>query len=831
MDLGQYENLLRARLERGELVLVLGAGANAGSQNRYDKPIKFGRDLSELLCEEMGEIHKGEPLAEVVSAYEHLMGREALNKILIREFRFAKPSSTMKSIFQYTWKRIYTWNYDDAIIDASNNSVQRVSPYNGLADAVEDIPEISNIQIVYLHGMITQIDKGLILSEQDYADHLQKGAHLWYRRAVQDYRMNTVIFVGSSMNEPILAAELERAARNGIGGSGLAFLVVPDEISAVSAAAFAKRGIIHIRATLDEFVNWVERSLGAKNPPAAIVTTGKFFDEKNIGKFTFDDVSAAQVLKPIDANVLLNSFENESPARKASAARAFLNGFPPTWGLASSDVPVRLAQLSDLNKEILRASQSGVELFVTVGQAGSGKSTATMQALLDISKTKDLDIFELSTEAPSVSRALSVLSRISEKRKLLYLPNLFVFGSQLADDFAAARDANVMFVTTARSSEWKEHFERHFATRSVSFAFQRFSSEDHAPLIERLKTYVPSPSFVKLKRDQQFDKLARSKNQLLIALREATESRNFDEVIIDEFRSLADDDVRELFIIVGIATLARVGIYPAVAAEAYGLSPRGRSFQDALSSLEGIVAPLASGRLIARHEFYVRNILDQVVPIDITLRAICSTLSTFTKYSIPITKHVSRPDAALFRFLLNHGFLRERSERGGDKYAGIDVYRQFEISFQLDGHFWLQYGLYYQRLGNSPLAIEMLEKSVAAFPGNPFAIHALASERLMQARNRAHYDNETQRLIRLAIGELERIQNNPLHHLDHYPLVTLSRYHVATLIAHKQTNVAQEYAKEYYERLRVLEKIAPSAEIVDAKARLLKFVTSGIWEV
>lgn len=829
MDFGDHNKFLEARAAKGDLVLVLGAGVNADSLNRRNEPIKAGRGLSELLCEEMGETHAGEPLSDVVSAFEHVLGRDALNKVLVREFRFTKPSDHLTRLFQYTWRRIYTWNYDDAIIDASKSSVQRTYLYNGMADSVEDLPELSELQLVFLHGLITQLDKGIILSSQDYADVLQRGDHDWYKRAVQDYRASTVVFIGTGLNEPILQAELERASKSGLGGAGLAFLVVPEAVSPVRAASLAQRGIIHVQGTLSDLVDWLGDVLGATRPPAAIVSTGRFFNESNLGRFTLDDIAAAQNLKPINRDILLNGFENETPARQQAMARSFLNGFPPTWSLAASGIPVRLAQLPELHERLSAAVSDAADLFITVGQAGSGKSTATMQALLDISTMGDIDVFELSSETKSVSKAINVLARVSNKRKVVYIPNLFVFGGSLADDFPAAREAKVTFVSTARSSEWKEYFERYYSGAST-YVFQKFSREDHQPLIDRLKSYVPSPAFVKLKPDQQIDKLARSKNQLLIALREATESRNFEDIIIDEFRSLADDDVRELFVIIGLATLARVGIQPAFAAEAYNLIRRNRSFNEALARLEGIVAPVSSGRLLARHEFYVRNILDKVVPIDTIIRLVCSTLSTFTKYSIPITKHVGRPDAALFRFLLNNGFLRERSERGGDKYAGLDVYRNFEISFQLDGHFWLQYGLYYQRLGNVPMAIEMLEKSLQAFPDNPFAIHALASERLIQAGRRPSFDPETRRQIRLAVAELERLHSNPMLSLDQYPLVTLSRHHVPVLLAHKQGEAAIEVAKDYYDRLRQMEKKMSSPEISAAKAQLLKFVTTRTWE-
>jgi tetratricopeptide (TPR) repeat protein len=335
---------------------------------------------------------------------------------------------------------------------------------------------------------------------------------------------------------------------------------------------------------------------------------------------------------------------------------------------------------------------------------------------------------------------------------------------------------------------------------------------------------------MKLKYDQQVDRLQRSKSQLLIALREATESKNFEEIIISEFKALADDDVRELFVIVGLATLARVGILPEVAAEAYNATTRARSFDDALVKLEGIVAPGSSGRLIARHEFYVRNILDTTVPVGTTLGLLERTLGTFTKYDIPISKHVGRQDSALFRFLLNHGFIRERAERGGDKYAGLEVYKSFEVPFQLDGHFWLQYGLYYQRLNDLSMALRMFEKSVEAFPGNPFAVHALASQRLFEAGRRPDYDRVTQNLIKSGVEDLERLDAKQELTIDQYPLVTLSRIVVPVLLHHGQAAKAREYATNYFERLKVFERNVRSHEVTEAKMKLLKFLTSGIWE-
>lgn len=826
---GEHEELLKQKIRTGELVLVLGAGANVGSTNRRNEQIVFGEQLAEKLAISASMEYHGEDLSEVSSAVSHVMGKDKINQILIDQFRYCNPSQSLNDLFSFTWKRVYTWNYDDALIEACKKSEQRIHSYNGLKDAVENIDQRANLQCVYLHGMITRLQDGIILSRQEYAQALQSSSHEWYKELAADYRAETIVFIGSSLDEPILEAEISRASRPENQYGGFAFLITPDNLTPIKKSSLQSRKIIHIRSTLSDFVTWIKTSIGQKISPKDIIKDTKFFTEDNISLFTHDDIEVAHNIRPINAQKLKISLSDERNPQFEKTGRSFLQGFPVTWQIAASSIPVKLKQTERLEADILNATEDHHPMFVAIGQAGSGKSTATMQCLLNIQDRGGVDIFELDGAVTSVQKAINVLKRISSNPKIFFLRNLFVFGNQISDVFAEARSANITFVTTARSGEWHEHFKRHFEGNCKIFQFERFRTDDYQPLIERLERFVPAPSFRKLKRDQKIERLRKSKNQLLIALREATESRNFDEIIIDEFRSLENSDVQELFVIVGLCTLARVGVSPQQAAEAYELGRRTVPFRDALNRLTGIVEPGPTGRLVARHEFYVRNILDTQVDIETILKCLKNMLKVFTKFQIPITKHVGRNDAALFRFLLNHSVIRERSEKVGDKNRGVEVYEEFELEFQLDGHFWLQFGLYYQRLGKNLEAMQMFEKSIQAFPGNPFAVHALAAERLRQAAGRNRFDHETKFLINSAVRDLEKLDATEQLFFDQYPLVTLSRDHVHALFEHGQIDQARGLAREYFERLTILEKKQSTEEITQEKIRLLTFLSTGIW--
>lgn len=821
---------LSERLKQGEIVLVLGAGAAYGSQSRDHQDLLDGKGLATFLASEMGAAWDNEPLSEVVSAFEHTAGTPTLHTILQRKFRHSKPSDTLNKLMNYTWKRLYTFNIDDSLVEASRQSVQRVSHYNGMDDKVEDLSFLEDLQMVFLHGMVSKLDKGVILSDQDYTKALQSRNHAWYAKAAEDYRAHCPVFIGSMLAEPILHMEINRASREDKGRSGLAFLITPDRFSTIRKRAFLSKGIVHVEATVQQFAEWVSQQVGDTMTPSAIVAEKNSFTGDIADRFTADDIAAAQSLQTIDPKKITATLAGLAGPSLSRKAERFLIGFPPDWIIAASEVPVKLEILTGLKRSMSTALQENEPIFVVTGQAGSGKTTAAMQAALDINAESKgaVEIYELSTEAASVSKSLSVLKRLNDRKKIVFISSLFAFGGRLKDDLQAAKDANVMFLTTARSSEWGEHFARYFGAYP-SFPFQRFGKNDYQPLVDRISRYVPAPRFRKLTPTQRIEKLAKSKSQLLIALREATLSKNFEEIIVDEFEGLPDQDVKDLFYIVGAATLARVGIRKEIAAEAYLSSKRQRSFEAAFAALEGIVSASSTGRLLARHEFYVRKIFDQRTSRDQLFNALTSIIDTYLIYEMPVMRHVSRSDGALLRYLLSHRSLREQGEALRDREFGLDIYARYTVPLQLEGHYWLQYGLYEAGLGRTDEAAAKLRKSFDAHPGNPFTSHALASLQLKQAQARNSFDSVTRAMILDSVKILERMAAQTDYEFDHYPLVTLAKQHVATLVKHDQRDDARRYAKDYYDRLRELDRYVRAPDIKEAMTILLKFLSTGEW--
>lgn len=828
------EQYLRGNLERGEVVLVLGAGASAASQNRDNESVKLAAGLAKSVAGLASLPYNNESLTDVLGAVEGtLVSRDRIDELLIYEYAKVTGCEDLERLFDFTWRRLYTWNYDDALENLRNSGVQKRHVFNGMIDPVTVDDDITHLQTVFLHGQITKKDHGLILTENEYNRTITGEKHSWYRQLAVDYARWTPVFIGSKLNEPILSLELERARKDRNSGLGRAFVIVPDELSPIQTASLASRNIIHLRGTLTDFVEWVSGGQPGKYTPRQSIKKSTSFasvlaSDQSIGQ---KDLDTARPIYKIAWTTTSSDASALQPADKDKLAREFLEGSPPSWLLAASDVPVWLKRTDDLHNSAKLASIDAQRLFVVTGQSGSGKTMALMQVLLRLSREDpNFILYDLRGEVRSLRAALDLIQRLHpEEHVNVYIGDIFVYGDSLAEDATSTRPGGITIFSSARSGEWNQHWARRVGEYAATFSYERFQEDDHRGLIDKLTKYVPAPRFRRLPLEEKLQRLARSKDQLLIALRDATHSKKFSAVIADEFTGLPHREARYIVLIVGIATLARTGISREMTREVYEATDPGLSFEEAMVPLEGIVTPAPNDRLLVRHELYVRHIIENVSDFRDVIQAIKETLRTYTKHALPIIKSVGRYDALLFKFLLNHNFIYDLANRRGMVAEAVSIYSEFEVDFQLDGHFWLQFGQYLVEWGDLDRALGVLHKSIEAYPANSYAWHSLADVQLKVAARRQAYDATTVELIGDAVKTLFEQDESPDLQTDQYAIVTLAHNHIGALIAHGQTKQAETYARRYFERLQQLERRSAEPALGIAKERLLKYLASGEW--
>lgn len=211
------------------------------------------------------------------------------------------------------------------------------------------------------------------------------------------------------------------------------------------------------------------------------------------------------------------------------------------------------------------------------------------------------------------------------------------------------------------------------------------------------------------------------------------------------------------------------------------------------------------------------------------LEATKAVLTALARYEVPLTIRLTKNDAALFKWLLNSRSLFQRCKARGRPKDGLLIYQSFEKTFELDGHFWLQYGLYCRRLGQDSLAMDYLKKSIQAYPGNPFAIHALADLKLRVATKESVPSLVAEKYISEAVEVLLSLDARQDSKSDLYPIATLGTGHIDALVRRGLDNEARIAAQRYFDRTQELLRNTSSSKLERVRNSLLTYLSTDVW--
>lgn len=820
--------LLQA-IKSGRAFLTLGAGASKTSHNSEGTDVLVGAGLAALIAKEAGLPYNKNFLKDVLSAaVPSIISEHRLYEIIQEQYLGITPSNELTDLLGFSWLRLYTLNYDDSIEQIGRSSQKR-KYFNGMTDAAHTNYGIETLPIIHLHGEAQKPEHGFILTEIDYNQQILNGTHRWYKQLAQDYAARVPIFIGSRLEEPVLALELERCRPRPGMGLGQAFLVTPDTIDDIEKASLSAKNVVYIQATLAEFVAYLKMELGRSTTPGTVAAEQSAFAASIVNTYAFkdSDASIASAIQRFSYSDIQQEIANASEAVARQAAQNFLEGAPSNWRISASGVPVWLKQTSDLYKFVCDKIAERSDIALVIGQAGSGKSTALMQCLSKYSREHgDCPIYQIKNDAISLRSTLELLDRaIPDEHAVVYISDAAPFGDSFGEDLSRLKRGRFTVFSSARTGEWKSRIKRRLPHYTAIFEFQRFSREDYQPLLDRLVEFVPAPALVRLAPLERLRLLESSRSQLLIALKETTHAAAFDNVITTEYERLSSD-AQILLLICSLGSVARSGIDEGAANEAYHYAKAQVDIEDAWSELSGIVIS-ADGRVSARHELYARHLFDNVASLSDVIQAYIAVLRTFTKVQHPIIKNVNRFDQILFKFSLSHNYIKDLCIRRGSKLDGLEIYAPFENEFRLDGHYWLQYGQYLSEIGELSDALRKLAHSIDAFPENEFAKHAFADLQLKVALRREKFDTETKRLIGSAVSALRKQDEERGLTADFYPIVTLSFGHVGALAKHGQDRIARDVAGDYLARLDRYLREDDSALLTEARLKLLSYMTAG----
>lgn len=211
----QELRLLLRQFARGNVVLFAGAGFSVGAKNSRGADPPLGTQLAEILASECGWKYEGEDLAVVYEQAQKHLGSQKMNDVLRSLYKNCAAAKWHYLIPKLFWYRIYTTNIDD-VLETSyrSDSAQGLDSITCPAAFDDQDMWFERVQCVHLHGSVLDLAKGLTFTAAEYAGQTAT-PNPWYQALIEDMYANSVLFVGSRLNEApmyhYLALRTERA--------------------------------------------------------------------------------------------------------------------------------------------------------------------------------------------------------------------------------------------------------------------------------------------------------------------------------------------------------------------------------------------------------------------------------------------------------------------------------------------------------------------------------------------------------------------------------------------------------------------------------------------
>lgn len=816
-------DIKRAILD-GKLILFLGAGASRSSKMKRGGNVPDGKHLAQILAEKASLTYSDEALDQVYSAARSKMeGR--LDEVLLDCFRFCTPSEEYKALTDYSWRRIYTLNLDDALERAFQRSHhQNVSIRLGSDPIENQDPFFNRLDLVKLNGCINHLRSGIVFSPLEYARSAAEEMP-WYEEVAVDFLQCPFLFVGTKLSEPLFKYHIERYKQIVGRKQGVSFVITPNA-SDIEKYDLATFNIVHIAGTLDDFVKWLKEEI--PQPPLPLQMAIANYPQLGAMLSSANQLAYANLFEGVMQVNRTNIATLKSSGESKDSIRTFYKGFKPTWTDISEGVPAELDALDGLVEFISNTAITG-KITPIIGPSGSGKTTLLMQASYKISDHKETAVFYINEPIDDLEKTLEAIDNTPQtSRCIVAINDLDAFAQALESSMSSERLKKTIILGTVRSAIWNQRTKHKLrGLFTTPFVVDEFSLHDAQKLLAKLERYGQWTRLGQMKEQQRIDELVtRAKRQLLIALLEATSGRGFEEIITDEYNSLKSDSERKLFLLVGLATVHRRDMPVALVERALIKGGLRSDMNGLLNNLTGIVIKTDSG-LAVRHSTYIRFLFSHVVDKSIISQVIEMLLQAFSLYQSPVVKHAPKREMAIYKAIVNHKFLNDVLK--GDESIISGLYTAIEKRFEQDGLFWLQYGLSLRDFGHHAEALEKLRVAVIAHPME-HTEHALAQQLIIVAgicgdRVRALGLLDEAKTI---LEKLDQIIDSD----DTYPLVTLAEGHTSIIRKYDGDDDAREIAKKYAELLhRKIQRFSDEPRLKESWESMFKYATTGTWAV
>jgi len=730
------QNLLR-NLARNRVVLATGAGFSADAVNISGNTLPVGDGLARHIWKALypSEYEPGTSLKTLYAAAMSRMGKASLRDLLNNHLKVSGYPGWYGFVTQWFWRRIYTFNADDLMeqIFAAALSRPALETIVAPAEYAERDSFLRSIQYIKLHGSISD-PRDLTFGPREYGVRAAARTDIWYLHFIEDYSTLPTVFIGTQLDEPLFWQYVElrgSQVSRGVKVRRPKCYVVSPRISKPDEEALETYNIVSVRSTAQEFFIWLNeqsRALSREDVlrlvdptlEPALVASERGLSAKDSSRIEYFFSFFRLPVRPVNPR----------------SRPMFLLGNPPTWEDIAADLDAP-RQINDSVRDALvdAIRTDDVEIIVISSAAGGGKSTICKRAALELIDLGYSVYFSEGETSPDPERLSYHLASL-EQRCFLFFDNAGHDLAAVASVFERAKGygAKPVIVVGARSNDiaFNGHEFGRVGARVRIIGVPHLSDADINSILDALERHDLLGSLREKSHAERVDIFRKkARKQILVAMREATSGKGFDEIIENEFASVRPAEAQLLYLIAALASDDDYGLTVQQMITAMGLAPPDTQ---ALieKSLAGILTQheFESNRYFIRHPAIAHFVIESA-PRVMLADAVNYLLITISTVLPPGRERRSSRAFRLYRHVLNHHHLNGMFP--GKSFLVRKIYEEIKDYYREDGHYWLQYGSFETEYGGDiSLAENYIAQASALLPANNRQVETATAHLLLK---------------------------------------------------------------------------------------------------
>lgn len=757
-DLNIALDHLRTQFRKGLPVLFTGAGFSCGATDADKRSLPLASELARELWP-IG--FPGEPFDDQSALQDIYQQAARSNPNRLKEYLTRRLTATAfpayyELYFAAAWYRIYTVNVDDlagavARAHALPRQIRTISALRW-SETSSTRPSHDNLEIVALHGTLDDLPDGVTFSRSQYAGRAS-AQDPWYAHIAADLLSHPTIFVGASLEEPLLWEHIEirrlrgdrRATRELRPRS---YLVTP---------------------TLDR----ARQALLSEFNVAWLPLTGEEFALNILAELTNEMIQGIKCLAASRRTAKRSpSLPTASELQSSIGTKntAYLLGQEPSWSDLQAGIAIRRSVDEDMWQytvnELAQVDERSPLLIS--GTAGSGKSTALMRLALRIN-AQGMEVGWIDRDTDLSPHEILSLMRKEGAPKALAIDDADMFGSALSGLVrdVASLDSHPLVLLAVRSGKIERvlNIDRLGTVKPKEITMPHLTDEDIDGLIDVLDREGLLGVLRNMPRaEQQAAFRERAGRQLLVAMYEATSGRRFEEKVADEYDELMDV-ARDSYALISIATHFQYALPQDELLLALGSVDNTVLNQlKLLESRKLVVRSQGTSKLRARHRV-IATVVVEHLQRGSGLAQYLQGLAWAAATRVSPELHRQDPQWRFLKRLISHETLFRLTSVEEARL----LYTNCEQLLRWDFHFWLQRGSLEVEEGHLDLAENFLAQARALQPDDPFVLTEWAYFLLRRAIERPEADdaaeaaNEGIQILRGRIASAGGIDDYPFH--------------------------------------------------------------------